>query len=77
MEQFGRVLMIMGGVIVVVGLLMTFGSRLPFRIGRAALGYPYPARQFQFLFSTRHFNCGQPCADACVWPAEQALGGYR
>ena len=34
MEQFGRVLMIMGGVIVVVGLLMTFGPRLPFRIGR-------------------------------------------
>lgn len=50
MEQFGRVLMIMGGVIVVVGLLMTFGSRLPFRIGRLPLDIHIQRDNFSFYF---------------------------
>lgn len=34
MPAFGRALIIIGAVIMVVGLLVTFGGRLPFRIGR-------------------------------------------
>ena len=50
MDQFGRVLMIMGGVIVVVGLLMTFGPRLPFRIGRLPLDIHIQRDNFSFYF---------------------------
>ena len=50
MEQFGRVLMIMGSVIVVVGLLMTFGPRLPFRIGRLPLDIHIQRDNFSFYF---------------------------
>ena len=50
MEQFGRVLMIMGGVIVLVGLLMTFGPRLPFRIGRLPLDIHIQRDNFSFYF---------------------------
>jgi hypothetical protein len=34
LPAFGRTLIIVGAVIMVVGLLVTFGGRLPFRIGR-------------------------------------------
>jgi hypothetical protein len=34
MEHLGRTMMILGGVIVLVGLFLTFGPRLPFQLGR-------------------------------------------
>jgi hypothetical protein len=34
MPPFGRTLIFIGAILVVVGLLITFGGRLPFRIGR-------------------------------------------
>jgi hypothetical protein len=34
MSSFGRTLIIIGAIIMVLGLLVTFGGRLPFRIGR-------------------------------------------
>ena len=34
MSSFGRTLIVIGAVIMAVGLLVTFGGRLPFRIGR-------------------------------------------
>ena len=43
LRQFGRVLIVMGGVIALIGLLMVFGSRLPFRIGRLPLDIIFSA----------------------------------
>jgi len=34
MAALGRTLIALGAVLLVVGLLLTFGARLPFRIGR-------------------------------------------
>jgi len=34
MSSLGRTLIVIGAVIMAVGLLVTFGGRLPFRIGR-------------------------------------------
>lgn len=50
MQQFGRALIVMGGMIVVIGLLMTFGSRLPFRIGRLPLDFHIQRGNFSFYF---------------------------
>ena len=50
MQQFGRVLIVMGVVIVAMGLLLTFGSRLPFRIGRLPLDFHFQRGNFNFYF---------------------------
>ena len=50
MDQLGRMLIIMGGVIVVVGLLLTFGPRLPLRIGRLPLDIHIQRDNFNFYF---------------------------
>jgi hypothetical protein len=34
MSSFGRTLIVIGAIIMVLGLLVTFGPRLPLRIGR-------------------------------------------
>lgn len=34
MRDFGRLLVVVGGILVLVGLLFTFQDRLPLRIGR-------------------------------------------
>jgi len=33
-RDMGKMLLIFGGVLVLIGLLLTLGSRLPFRLGR-------------------------------------------
>jgi hypothetical protein len=50
MEQFGKLLVIMGIVLAVVGFLMMFGSRLPFRLGRLPLDFRYQRDNFSFYF---------------------------
>lgn len=50
MEQLGRMLILMGVVIVVVGLLLTLGPRLPFRIGRLPLDIHIQRDNFNFYF---------------------------
>ena len=50
MEQFGRPLIIVGLVIAVIGGLLTFGSRLPFRLGRLPLDFHYQRDNFSFYF---------------------------
>jgi hypothetical protein len=50
MEQFGRVLMAMGGVIVLIGLLLALGTRLPFRLGRLPLDIHIQRGNFSFYF---------------------------
>jgi hypothetical protein len=34
LREFGRTLMILGAVVVVIGALLFFGAKLPFRLGR-------------------------------------------
>ena len=50
MEQFGRLLVIMGVVLALVGFLMMFGPRLPFRLGRLPLDFRYQRDNFTFYF---------------------------
>jgi DUF2905 family protein len=48
MEQLGRMLLVMGGVLAVLGLLMMLGPKLPFRIGRLPLDFHYQRDNFSF-----------------------------
>jgi hypothetical protein len=50
MHQLGRILIIAGGVIVLLGLFLTFGPRLPFRLGRLPLDFRYEKDNFGFYF---------------------------
>jgi hypothetical protein len=50
MEQFGRLLVITGILIAVVGVLLMFGPRLPFRLGRLPLDFSYERDNFRFYF---------------------------
>ena len=50
MEQFGRLLTITGIAIAAVGLFLTFGSRLPFRLGRLPLDIHFERPNFSFYF---------------------------
>ena len=46
----GRILIVTGGVIVLVGLFLTFGPRLPFRLGRLPLDFTIQRDNFSFYF---------------------------
>jgi hypothetical protein len=50
MDQLGRMLIVMGGVIVVLGLVLTLGPRLPLRIGRLPLDIHIQRDNFSFYF---------------------------
>lgn len=50
MEHFGRTLMIVGGLIVLVGLFLAIGPRLPFRLGRLPLDIHVQRGNFNFYF---------------------------
>ena len=50
MEQLGRTLLIVGGVLVVVGLFFAFGPKLPFRLGRLPLDFRIQRDNFSFYF---------------------------
>ena len=50
MEQFGRLLMAVGAVIVLIGLLLALGTRLPFRLGRLPLDFHIQRGNFSFYF---------------------------
>ena len=50
MEQLGRVLVIMGVVLVAVGLFLTLGPRLPFGIGQLPLDFHVRRGNFSFYF---------------------------
>ncbi len=50
MEQAGKVLIGLGAVIVLIGLLLTFGDRLPFRLGRLPLDFRYERGDVRFYF---------------------------
>ena len=50
MEQLGRVLLVMGGVLALLGVFFMLGPRLPFRIGRLPLDFHYRRDNFSFYF---------------------------
>jgi hypothetical protein len=50
MEQLGRLLVIMGVVLALVGVLLMLGPRLPFRLGRLPLDFHYQRDNFTFYF---------------------------
>ena len=50
MEQLGRLLVVMGIVIVLVGFLLMLGPKLPFRLGRLPLDFHYQRGNFNFYF---------------------------
>ena len=50
MEQFGRMLIVAGVAIALLGLLLTLGPRLPFRLGRLPLDFTYRRDNFTFYF---------------------------
>ena len=50
MEQLGRALLVMGGVLALVGVLFMLGPRLPFRLGRLPLDFHYRRDNFSFYF---------------------------
>jgi hypothetical protein len=50
MEQLGRLLVVMGIVIVLVGFLLMLGPKLPFRLGRLPLDFHYQRGNFNLYF---------------------------
>ena len=50
MEQLGRLLVIMGVVVALLGVVLMLGPRLPFRIGRLPLDFHYQRDNFNFYF---------------------------
>jgi hypothetical protein len=50
MEQFGRLLIVAGGVIVLVGVFLLFGPKLPFRLGRLPFDFHIQRDNFNFYF---------------------------
>jgi hypothetical protein len=50
MEQLGRLLIITGVILAVVGVIFVLGPRLPFRLGRLPLDFHYQRDNFSFYF---------------------------
>jgi hypothetical protein len=50
MEQIGRLLLVMGGVLALLGIVLMLGPRLPFRIGRLPLDFHYQRDNFSLYF---------------------------
>ncbi|PYS09128.1 MAG: DUF2905 domain-containing protein [Acidobacteria bacterium] len=50
MVQVGRLLVVMGGVLALVGFVLMLGPRLPFRLGRLPLDFHYQRDNFTFYF---------------------------
>jgi len=48
MEQFGRFLILAGGVALFLGVLIAFGPKLPFPLGRLPFDFHYQRGDFSF-----------------------------
>jgi hypothetical protein len=48
--ELGKVLMIMGAVILIIGVLLTFSDKLPFHLGRLPGDIVYKKEGFSFYF---------------------------
>ena len=49
-QQFGRTLLILGAVLVVVGAFLYFGAKLPFRLGRLPGDIVHRGQRTTFYF---------------------------
>ena len=50
MEQLGRMLLVMGGILALLGLILMLGPKLPFRLGRLPFDFHYQWDNFSFYF---------------------------
>jgi len=50
MQQFGRTLLLLGAVLIVVGAFLYFGDKLPFRLGRLPGDFVHRGRNTTFYF---------------------------
>jgi hypothetical protein len=50
MEQLGRLLLMIGVILALLGVIFMLGPRLPFRIGRLPLDFHYQRDNFSFYF---------------------------
>ena len=50
MAQLGRMLVILGGTLALLGFLFMLGPKLPFRLGRLPLDFHYQRDNFSFYF---------------------------
>jgi len=50
LRDMGKMLLVFGGVLVLVGLMLTFGSRLPFRLGRLPGDIVWQGKSTTFYF---------------------------
>ena len=50
MEHVGRMLLVMGIILALVGLVLMLGTRLPFRLGRLPLDFHYQRDNVSFYF---------------------------
>jgi hypothetical protein len=50
MEQLGRMLLVMGGILALLGLILMLGPKLPFRLGRLPFDFHYQRDNFSFYF---------------------------
>jgi hypothetical protein len=50
MDQLGRLLVISGVVLAIVGFILMLGPKLPFRLGRLPLDFHYQRDNFSFYF---------------------------
>jgi len=46
----GRLLVVIGGILALLGLLLMLGPKLPFRLGRLPLDFHYQRDNFSFYF---------------------------
>lgn len=49
-REFGRTFLVLGGILVVVGALLYFGGKLPFRLGRLPGDIVYRGEHSTFYF---------------------------
>jgi hypothetical protein len=50
MDQLGRMLLVVGGILAALGLLLMLGPKLPFRLGRLPFDFHYQRDNFSFYF---------------------------
>jgi hypothetical protein len=50
MDQLGRMLLVVGGILALLGLLLLLGPKLPLRLGRLPLDFHYRRDNVTFYF---------------------------
>jgi hypothetical protein len=50
MEQLGRMLLVMGSILALLGLILMLGPKLPFRLGRLPFDFHFQRDNFSFYF---------------------------